>query len=1000
MLNKPITCKGCSLGEEKTGGFSRPEGTCRNGVLFIGESLGQNEKYEGLPFRPFAEAGAALQTAISRMGMNRSDFGFWNLIACQPPFNILNGAVYEETAISHCRVHFDAVLKKLKPKVIMALGDLPLKHLSPEIYERKKIAKELKNKELIKKLSNTSLRGYQFDSIFGIPLVVGLHPSYVRRTNMVYLHVLMQDIYFALQVAKKNVPVFESFYNLNPTTEDGLKYYEFLRQNPSIPVSYDIETPYTTIETDESEVEYKNQSVREILSIQFSSQERAGLFFDWTPEFRELSREILALPNPKIGWNNFEFDTHIIEYHLGKGAVKGPIYDIMWFWKHFNSDFGTSKNAPIGRGLQFATSFQAPGFPAWKHLSEEDPRTYGCMDVDATIRVYNGLSKGVATRKLNKDSKTLLEGYMDDVVKLHPILQDISKRGFPIDLVERDKFKKILKKEIRQTLFELQKLFPFHLRKTDPDLGYKRVPKEIFEIREKYNTDIEDEDLDFHFIDNKKEVLPMIVERETRTKIGMSGLVLREFRTIDGIFNRYCRIEEFKPTSPKQVISYMKWKKHKVPVKRDKIRGEVDTTEKDQVYLLWEETGDELYRLSSYVRELRKMLSTYVGTGKKGWQIGDDERVHTTFTFIPATGQLSSRNPNIQNAPARGTRFSSKGYKELANQFRRTVAAKGNKVLLSADWSSFHALILGFLSEDPTYMRLVRHDIHSYVAAYILKDELPPRLIELKKISRQPDFERISKYEEALVRLANLDKWIELPDKQLKENLTWIKKNFKQTRDAQAKPAILGIGFGMGVKKFFKLNRYSFKNISQPTKIHQILKQKFPRIFKWHEVITDLADRQMYLISQYGYMRRFHDVYDYRLLKDKRPPKPGETFFTDAQGRVWSKNRGQQFNEAVAYLPANGAFGKKKESMRDLWAYESDGIIRNIVQEFGLVNEIHDELIFEVEEKKLEEAAGILKSVMERPARFLVNSVAPEGLVTRVELKSGPNWGSMTSLEI
>src|SRR5574338_407214 len=176
MLLKPPQCQGCALYMVPNGGFSVPEGNCNNGVMIIGEALGQKEKMDGLPLRPHAESGSVLQTVfrrLERQGVpqsDRLDFLLWNLIACQPPKNLLENQPYEEAAIIHCRVHFQAVLQKFygKVKCILALGNLPLRYLCPEIDQLVKDAKANKNKKQLKKLGSTSLRGYKFDSILGI----------------------------------------------------------------------------------------------------------------------------------------------------------------------------------------------------------------------------------------------------------------------------------------------------------------------------------------------------------------------------------------------------------------------------------------------------------------------------------------------------------------------------------------------------------------------------------------------------------------------------------------------------------------------------------------------------------------------------------------------------------------------------------------------------------------------------------------------------------------
>lgn len=1023
MLKKPDTCAGCPL-YHVNGGFSQPEGRCKTGVLIVGEALGDKEKYDGLPFRPYAEAGSSLQTAIRLLGRDRDDFAFWNMIGCQPPFNALENTDYEYEAIDHCSYYFKHVLNHFKPKVILALGNVPLKHLhqldSESIAHQQELqATDTKAyKSYMKKFKISSLRGYILPSIYGIPIIPSLHPSFITREGRIYIGVLTRDLQTAIDLAAGKIPEFKVNYNENPSYADAEKFYQYCKSNPELIISHDIETPDTTIQTDESEIDYADVEVRNIDSIQFSVKEGEAIFFPFRDEYEKIAERILRLPNPKVGWNNWDFDKVNIEYHFGKGTIQGLNIDAMWAWKWMNQDF-----VQMGRGLQFATNFFAPNFPAWKHIAQLHPERYGCYDPDAALRIILGLQKELQSKRLLPDTKSLWDGFIDDVVKLKPILEDIQDRGFPIDAEQREIFKKKIEEEREKTLEELQDLFPMELRSVKPLQGYKFEPKEVAEVRDLFSkaTSINNNGVFYLVEDPEIEKLRMAqyLEQHTRKtddddKEETTGLVLKEFN-IDGVKElRYCRMEKFKPTSYKQVIRYIDWmskkssanaKLYKIPKKTDRVKGETkETTGKDEIYALWESTGDRFFELVIYYRELDKMLKTYVGTGKSGWKTGVDGRVHTTFTFKPATGQLSSVNPNIQNAPARGTRFSSAGYKELATQFRRTVAASNGKLLLSADWSAFHALTLAFEAEDPDYMRVVRIDPHSFVAAHILNEELPGRL-PLFKMTKPAKLEydewkkQISINEEALERFKNIHSWLQLSDEELTAHLRWIKKNYKFIRDSQAKPAILGMGFGMKVKKFFKLNRHTFRTEAEPARILAIIIKLFPKSFKeYHERIKNLADKQTYLITRYGYIRRFYDVYDWRLLTRYQAAKPGEMIIKNKKGQWWSRREGVDAESAIAYLPSNDAFGFSKEAMRNLWEYKRDGIIRNCVQEFGLINNIHDDLMWEVEENKLEEAGKIVKEVMESPAQYLKNSTAPQGLTCRVELKSGKNWAEMKDL--
>lgn len=1025
MMQKPASCKGCPLFNIGTG-FSITEGRCSNGVLIIGESLGANEVNDAMPFRPHAEAGSALQAAFRFLGLDRTNFGLWNMIGCQPPFNNLENAEYEYEAIDHCKVHFDRVVAKFKPKVILALGNVPLKHLwkrDPKIDEYISLMPEDTKEEKKAKRKYLSglkigqLRGYTFDSVYGIPLIASFHPSFItQQKGRTQLGTLMNDITKAINIARNGVPKFDVNYIEDPSIEDCIKFYEECKADPNLVISHDIETPITTIEVDESEIEYENIEVREIDSVQFSYNIRTGIYIPHTSDdYNNIIGDILALPNSKIGWNNWKFDEINLEYHYGKGSVKGENHDIMWMWKWLNQDF-----IKTGRALQFATPFFAPDFPAWKFYAQIYPKRYGVQDVDATLRIYEGLKKFLSSKKLaNVTAKTLYEGYMDDIVYLRPILKDMTKRGFPIDVEAREIFTEQIILEQQKVLAELQDMYPMKLRRLDPLEGYKTIPKEVIHAEELFKraSDFRGSGLYYVLDDNSNNDLynlrlAQYIERHSKfvNKKGevddtMSGLVLKEFNIEGFKTKRWCRMEEFKPGSSQQVLNYLNFKGYKIPKKRTK-KGQTDTTSKDHLMPLWEETGDPLLYKTIYLRELDHLLG-YVGKGKgkgEGWKIGSDNRVHAEFLYIPVTGQLSS-SPNIQNAPARGTRYSSEGYENLAKLFRKTVAAGVGKTLVSADWSAFHINTLAFEAEDETYMRVGRLDPHSYLTAYMLQNSLPAKIAKLKlKKPSGADSTLLASWleeceigDEAIERIKTIDTWMARTDDGLKTELSWFKKHFKFERDAQAKRALLGMGFGMQVNRFYRENRHAFTSKTEPERILKLIKKLFPKTFvDYHEYIKNLADKQTYLLTRYGYIRRFYDVYDWRIIPKLRPVKDGELLIKNSKGQLWLRKDGASSNEAIAYLPANDAFGKKKEAMRDLWNHPNG----NLVQAFGLINEIHDDLMFEIDDGLLYEALPIIKNVMESPARYLKNSLAPNGLITRVEIKIGKNWAEMQEVKV
>ncbi|MFN7707328.1 MAG: DNA polymerase I [Sphingobacteriia bacterium] len=112
-------------------------------------------------------------------------------------------------------------------------------------------------------------------------------------------------------------------------------------------------------------------------------------------------------------------------------------------------------------------------------------------------------------------------------------------------------------------------------------------------------------------------------------------------------------------------------------------------------------------------RELTKLKSTYVDaipqlvnplTG----------RVHTSYNqAVAVTGRLSSNNPNLQNIPIRTARG-----REVRKAF---VAADGQHLLLSADYSQIELRIMAAMSGDQHLLAAFRDgaDIHTATAARV-----------------------------------------------------------------------------------------------------------------------------------------------------------------------------------------------------------------------------------------------------------------------------------------
>ncbi|SDG79694.1 DNA polymerase I [Sinosporangium album] len=110
-------------------------------------------------------------------------------------------------------------------------------------------------------------------------------------------------------------------------------------------------------------------------------------------------------------------------------------------------------------------------------------------------------------------------------------------------------------------------------------------------------------------------------------------------------------------------------------------------------------------------RDQTRLRTTVEGLIK---EIGDDERIHTTFNqIVAATGRLSSEKPNLQNIPIR----TSEG-RRIRQGF---TVGPGYETLMTADYSQIELRIMAHLSSDESLIGAFEsgHDFHQATAARV-----------------------------------------------------------------------------------------------------------------------------------------------------------------------------------------------------------------------------------------------------------------------------------------
>ena len=657
---KPDACIGCpcyNMGSD----FSEVELGSRyetTRMVIIGEASGEAEAREQLPFRPYAMSGSLLTDAMREMNISRSEVAITNICRCRPKSDYLSGAPYEHKAIAHCiQAYLYDTLKELKPRVILALGTIAMRSLAPTVRGRY---------GTMDYVANYVQRAY--GPADGIPVISTWHPAYlrrgkpklipklqgaIRRAFYIGMGKMIEGTHYATDLGKLNLR-----YQTSPTIDEA---WEWARNiDPDLPLSLDLETPKSTREDEDERVSFVD---RDIVLFQATQRRGEGIALPWRDEYIDVAKAILtSKTGPKLGHNWWAFDHEVLR--ANGVSLPHDFNDTMIMFHHYWSELPANLQAAAQMcGFQFN----------WKHLNEVDQAFYGCADVDAALCVHQYM-KGLLERE------GLWDSYYSYDFQFWPILREMSWRGIRIAEDQRLDLLKVIEVEKGRIKETIQPLVPQAiLSSKQAKGGYKNPPKLKCE-------DCGYEGREDHVCEDGTTILyTTLAEGE--------GLVLREIVIKEG---EKCRckkstraechvcvgtgiipagtvepwwtyLKEFNPTSWKQVRRLIKGLGHPLPkhLKRTDENGEpAETTERKELDRLYTRTKHPIYPLIMEWRDLSKMKGTYV----EGYQPGSDGKIHSTFGLLTATGQLTSKNPNVQNSPVRGKSEFQKGLFRTFNQ--------------------------------------------------------------------------------------------------------------------------------------------------------------------------------------------------------------------------------------------------------------------------------------------------------------------------------------------
>lgn len=706
---KPQHCESCVGWSWGCDGYSRVSGDNHVPLLLVGESSGATEAKRGEPF--VGKAGQVLTKAFRDASLNRNDYSITNLLRCKPPLNELKGASYERAALDSCRPLLNEAVAQCHPRIIVALGDVPLRELCAV------------------PASQSEHRGYVLPSIYeGVSIIGTFHPSRIARGDWHLYPVLKHDIAVAARYAKHGIPTpLPTAYNLTPFLPEVAAYMDMLEANPSLVLSYDCETAEILGEAGPSDWRKKR-----IVQMQFSHAVGQAIVVPYEGFYIPLCKRIMAMGHTKLSWNGRLSDDLLL---LANGfTIGGESYDAMLMWSHLQPSFSSGKDAKDGDdkgvpsrllNLQSAVSFYYPFEPLYKTtmragIGHADAASWleirygGARDTDLTLRL--GLRY---MRSLH--SQGLWNGFYRYKHLLGQVLSDMSDRGLPIDRTEQRRLRQHI--EWQEMLLErdLQGLIPKELK---PVKVYKGWPADM---RERVKADGK------WVKCCKPTEFPSIAEQ---MGYEVNGSLIKRL--------------PFNSGSPMQVLGYIQHQIDTVghpwtmPLHIDTKKPSANKAGMEMLIAL---TDDAALKQIEKCKKVSK-LKDYCGDK---WRPAEDGRVHAEFRVgATATGQTTATNPPIQTYP--------KHYKPedewlvpTMQRIKAIIKAPPGYVMIETDLAGFHSRMQAFIAEDKDFYRLSNIDTHSFLAAHYVgvpdKDTLlqlddATLTARLKEIKKEYDYER------------------------------------------------------------------------------------------------------------------------------------------------------------------------------------------------------------------------------------------------------------------
>lgn len=711
-------------------------------------------------------------------------------------------------------------------------------------------------------------------------------------------------------------------YHVDPSPETWRHLVGRLLIGPRL--SFDIETAYKMARMDDQDWEAQGLIDGQILRISFSSVPGFSVSVSWTSQYLDGIKQLLASPLPKIGWNCVLFDVPKLEnedYH-----VEGPVHDYQDGFHLVQSD--------LPKGLEYVTSYYT-SFHPWKHLNTSNPGLYSCIDADAALQNAIGIDEAL-------EQNGMMRLFNEHVVELMPYLNAAGKRGNAIDLEYSHALEKEMIIHRDELIKQCQPLIP---RELLPRKRYKRSPFDKLEHIPDSNVWVHTETGKLYctkpdFSESYEEVkveaeikVCSVCDQPVSSWVDHMKGRKKGTKKDPNDFNpckaagatsikrigtviEWDELLPWNPNSADQVKEYIRHFGH--PMGKNRMTDSDSASSKHLEKLAKKYPKQHpIYSIIVEFKKVAKTISTYVYHN----YIRQDGLIHSTYKNGPSTWRLAAENVNLTNV---GKRESNKWTKRA----RRQIQARPGHVFVGADSTSIEAVIVGYLINDPDFIKMAGKSIHAWLCCQELGWEFNP------------------------------------------ETMDRIKTEYKDLYN-KMKTAIYLLLYGGDPYLMHMENPDSFPTLKDAKDVQEKIFKLLPKLKEWQDRTRERAKKEGVLTSVWGYKHYFYDVFTFHRSKE------GKMLYND-DGSPKVK-LGKDGKRCLAFEPQNcaAAFGRDTLVLigRSKWApYLSANCF------------VHDGYTLEVPIELAEEAEQFLVDILTRPVPQL------GGLRIGCETEIGYNW--------